>query len=76
MSEQNKPATVPSVDDVVTCGKQPFGTSHWAGTYKGYPAVTLSYFSGADLFYFDTEWKSIHFRSLADCHESLGITRY
>ena len=58
---------------VVTLGKQPFGTSHWAGTWNGFPAVSLAYFGGATLFYFDQEWKGIKFPGLAALHEFLGL---
>lgn len=74
MSEPNG-TVFSSMDSVVTCGEHPFGTSHWAGTYNGFPAIVLSWFGGASLFYFDKEWTSIQFRSLADCYKSLGIIR-
>ena len=59
----------------VKCGDQPFGTSHWAGTYRGLPAITLSYYGGAVLFVFcEGMWvKLCGFSSLAECHERLGI---
>lgn len=74
MSKPNSQSTDASVDHVVTCGKKPFGTIHWAGIYKGFPAIMLSWYGGVDLFYFDHEWKNIRFTSLADCRKWLGIT--
>ena len=60
-----------------TCGDQPIGTSHWGGTYKGCPAVTLSYFGGACLYVFrDGRWTNHErFNSLHECHKKLGIDR-
>lgn len=56
-------------------GERPFGTSHWAGVWNGCPAITLSYYRGASLFYFkDGEWKKQTFDNLSDCHQSLGIS--
>ena len=61
--------------DAVTLGEQPFGTSHWAGTWNGFPAVSLSHYGGATLFYFAQQWKKIAFRSLAQLHEVIGVDR-
>jgi hypothetical protein len=58
-----------------TLGEQPFGTSHWAGTWKGFPALSLSYCGGATLFYFDGEWKKKVFGNLAELHEAIGVSR-
>lgn len=62
-------------DETVTLGEQPFGTSHWAGTWNGFPAISLSYYGGATLLYFDGEWKKRRFNSLSELHESIGVKR-
>jgi len=61
--------------ETVTLGEQPFGTSHWAGKWNGFPALSLSYYGGATLFYFDGEWKKKKFRDLAALHDEIGVDR-
>lgn len=37
-----------------------FGTCSWSGTYKGFPAIVLSYYGGAQLWICASgQWKSI-----------------
>jgi len=51
-----------------------FGTTRWCGTINGMPALTLSYWSGATVYWFDGKWrKSISFPSLRVLHQRLGI---
>jgi len=51
-----------------------FGTTRWCGTINGMPAITLSYWSGATVCWFDEMWyKSAPFTSLRALHERLGI---
>lgn len=60
---------------VVTTSKvEPLGTSHWAGTYNGCPALSLGYYGGATLFYFqDKDWHKIRFESLSELHKFLKV---
>ena len=69
----HKPKNNNQLHAVVTIGEQPLGTSHWAGTWNGFPAVSLGYHGGATLLYFDSEWKKSSFPSLAKLHEFLGV---
>jgi len=65
----------PENDRAKILGEQPFGTSHWAGTWNGFPAISLSYYGGATLFYFDGEWKKKPFESLQELHKSINVDR-
>ena len=58
----------------IALGEKPYGTTHWAGTWNGHPALALAYWGGATLFYFDKEWKEIPFSNLADLYDELGVT--
>jgi hypothetical protein len=65
---------LPVADVCVRAGLQPFGITNWAGTYNGYPALTLSWWSGAAMFYFkDGKWEARNFKSYAECVEVLGL---
>ncbi len=64
----------PVADVCVRAGLQPFGATNWAGTYNGYPALTLSWWSGAALFYFkDGTWQARNFKNFAECVDMLGL---
>lgn len=58
-----------------TLGEQPFGTTHWAGTWNGFPAMTLSHRDGATLFYFDGGWKKKQFEGLAALQKIVGVAQ-
>lgn len=59
--------------EVTTSKQSPFGTSHWAGTWNGHPAISLGFHGGATLFYFDNDWQKRSFANLAALHEFLGL---
>ena len=61
--------------ETATLGEQPFGTSHWAGIWNGFPALSLSHYGGATLFYFDGQWKKKNFEDLAKLHDAIGVDR-
>jgi hypothetical protein len=50
-----------------------FGTTGWAGTINGMPSLTLCYYGGATLVWFDSRWMQASFGSLRELHETLGI---
>lgn len=51
------------------------GTAHWCGTYRGKPAVQLSYYGGADLWVFDRDgWIiQVHASNLSELSEIIGL---
>jgi len=51
-----------------------FGTSGWAGTVNGMPALVLSYYGGARLAWYDGRWmQSKPFWGVTEIYDTLGI---
>ena len=70
--------TVSDFEDIQKAGMRAypmFGTTRWCGTINGMPAITLSYWSGATVCWFDDGvwYKSTSFRSLRALHDRLGV---
>lgn len=51
---------------------KPIGVIHWAGVWNGFPAIALSYYGGAKLWYFDGEWKYRRFDDLVSLKDFIN----